>query len=287
MPGTVLITGANSGIGLATALHLARHGYKVFATARKPEAAIDLAQARNDGLPIEIVPLDVTDEDSVNKGCEQVLKASGGIDILINNAGIGTSGSIEDVPVETAQRVFDTNYFGVIRMLRAIVPHMRQRKRGTIVNVTSIAGRFTVANHGHYSASKFALEAASESLAQEVSRFGIRVAIIEPGVIVTPIFSKPSDHTAVTEPYATPARRLGAWFERMLQMNQQPLLVAETIRHAIETDQPKLRYLVGQDAEQLLLLRASATDEDLLNAHRAEDDAEYNERLRALLAAAH
>ena len=187
----VLVTGSSTGIGLATALHFARLGHDVHAGVRNPATATELVRAiESEKLPIRLVTLDVNDAGSVKRGVGEVLERAGRVDVLVNNAGIGGGGPIEDVPVEWAQALFETNYFGAIRMSQAALPGMRERRSGAIVNVSSIAGRVAIAGHGHYSAVKHALEAASEALAQEVQAFGIRVVIIEPGVVVTPIFEK-------------------------------------------------------------------------------------------------
>src|SRR5207245_4927603 len=159
------------------------------------------AAIESDKLKIAPLTLDVDDDASVRRGVQEVIARSGRIDALVNNAGIGGGGPIEDVPIEFAKSMFETNYFGTIRMIQAVLPGMRERRSGAIVNVSSIAGRLAIAGHGHYSAVKHALEAASEALAQEVLAFGIRVAVVEPGVVVTPIFSKARRFADPTSPY--------------------------------------------------------------------------------------
>ena len=273
----ILITGASSGIGLATALRFARGGHHVFAAVRSPEKADALHEAIGSGLPLSIVRMDVNDDRSVAEALANVRK----LDVLVNNAGVGTSGPIERTPIDTAREVFETNYFGAIRVTQAVLPGMRERRRGAIINVTSVAGRFVAPAHGHYCASKFALEAASEALAYEVRPFGIRVAIIEPGVILTPIFGKQSVDMAAMAPYETPVRRLLRYFESQLENPRPPELVAEAIENAAFTTEPRLRYLVGPDAEMLVRARSAATDEQWLEDVTVEDDAEYARRLRA------
>jgi NAD(P)-dependent dehydrogenase (short-subunit alcohol dehydrogenase family) len=273
----ILITGSSTGIGLSTALRFARAGHKVYASLRNPEGAPELQDAIAQGLPITAIKIDVNSDDSVTSGVAEVLHQAGHIDVLVNNAGVGGGGPIEISSIEVAREVFETNYFGAIRMIRAVLPGMRVRRSGTIVNVTSVAGRFPAAAHGHYSASKFALEAASESLAQEVLPFGIRVAIIEPGVILTPIFSKHSVDFSSLAPYETPVRRLMSFFAKQLQNPQMPELVAEAIEHAVLTDSPKLRYLVGEDAKTLIAGRTQVSDEDwIADSAIAEDEAYYD-----------
>ncbi|PYN31791.1 MAG: oxidoreductase, partial [Candidatus Rokuibacteriota bacterium] len=170
-----LITGTSTGIGLATALHFARAGHDVYAGVRNLATATELTKAiEREPLGVTPVVIDVDDGASVQRGVGEVLAKAGRVDVLVNNAGIGGGGPLEDVPVDWAHTLFETNYFGAIRMIQAVLPGMRVRRSGAIVNVTSIAGRVAIAGHGHYSAVKHALEAASEALAQEVLAFGIR-----------------------------------------------------------------------------------------------------------------
>ena len=276
----VLITGASSGIGLATALHFARHGYTVYAGLRNPAGADELHKTvAAEALPITPVRIDVDVDDSVRQGVQEVLDRAGCIDVLVNNAGVGGGGPIELVPLEAARRTFETNYFGAIRMIQAVVPGMRERRSGAIVNITSLAGRVTWAAHGHYSASKHALEAASEALAMEVRPYNIRVAIIEPGVILTPIFSKRTKN-APTDHYEVPIRRLRRFFENRLRDPVLPNVVAEAVMTAVETDNPKLRYLVGEDAEVIAPKRRETTDEEWVGDGSEMTDEEFGDRMR-------
>lgn len=277
----VLITGSSSGIGLATAVHFARLGHDVHAGVRKPKTATELAQAiETEKLRIRPVVLDVDDVGSVAHAVEEVVDRSGQIDVLVNNAGIGGGGPIEDVPVEWVKTLFETNYFGVIRMIRAVLPGMRTRRSGAIINVSSIAGRLAIAGHGHYSAVKHALEAASEALAQEVQSFGIRVAIIEPGVVLTPIFSKAQRFADPASPYAVHVRRLLLFYQMQMRAPSQPADVAAVIHEAVTTMAPKLRYPVGEDAKRLAAGRQRLTDEEYVATGRAMSDEEYLNLLR-------
>ncbi len=269
----VLITGASTGIGLETALAFARKGYRVHAGARTPEKADLLQAAIRDGLPISVVRLDVDNDESVDRAVAQVLHESNGIDVLVNNAGIGCGGPIELVPLSISKAVFETNYFGALRMIRAVLPGMRERRAGTIVNVTSVVGRVALAAHAHYTASKYALEAASEILAAEVLPYGIRVAIIEPGAILTPIWSKVEGEIPSDGPYAQAVRRLWRLFESQLAEPTMPDEVADAIVHAVETDQPRLRYPVGADSQCSVPARAGLSDEEWV-AFQAEPDEE-------------
>jgi NAD(P)-dependent dehydrogenase (short-subunit alcohol dehydrogenase family) len=230
----VLITGCSSGIGLATARHFARLGDEVHAGVRHPSTAWELTAAiESDKLNIVPLTLDVDDDASVRRGVQEVIARSGRIDVLVNNAGIGGGGPIEDVPIEFAKSMFETNYFGTIRMIQAVLPGMRERRSGAIVNVSSIAGRLAIAGHGHYSAVKHALEAASEALAQEVLAFGIRVAVVEPGVVVTPIFSKARRFADPASPYRVHVHRLLLFYQMQMKMPSQPSDVAAVIYEAV------------------------------------------------------
>jgi NAD(P)-dependent dehydrogenase (short-subunit alcohol dehydrogenase family) len=268
----VLITGSSTGIGFATAMRLARADYHVFAGVRSPKDAGQLQDGIDSGLPIHMVQLDVTDGASVTNAVEEVSRKAGDIDVLVNNAGIGGGGPIELVPIEAAKQIFVTNYFGAIRMIRAVLPQMRERQSGAIVNITSLAGRLASGGSGHYAASKFALEAASEILAIETRPYGIRVAIIEPGVIATPIFSKGQPPNLDGNPYATPLRRMMKFFEAQLSQPTQPEAVAIAVQEALESHSPKLRHIVGKDAELLMNMRRQLQDEDWIGSGLLSDD---------------
>jgi NAD(P)-dependent dehydrogenase (short-subunit alcohol dehydrogenase family) len=271
-----LVTGCSSGIGLATALHFARRGYDVFAGVRNVPTATDLAAAiEKDRLPAKVLALDVDDTASVKRSVDEVLAKAGAIDVLVNNAGMGGGGAIEEVPLDFAQAMFNTNYFGMIRMVQAALPSMRKRRSGAIVNVSSIAGRLAIAGHGTYSAVKHALEAASEALAQEVQGHGIRVAIVEPGVVVTPIFQKAKRFSDPAGPYAEHVRRLLLFYQAQMKMASQPEDAARVIYEAVTTTEPRLRWLVGEDARLLITGRTRLSDEEFIAGSRPMSDAEY------------
>jgi NAD(P)-dependent dehydrogenase (short-subunit alcohol dehydrogenase family) len=271
-----LITGTSSGIGLATAVHFARQGHEVWGGVRDPATATELREAIDrERLPIRLVTLDVDDAASVQRGVGEVHDKAGRVDVLVNNAGIGGGGPIEEVPVDWAQGLFQTNYFGVVRAIQAVLPGMRQRRSGVVVNVSSIAGRLAIAGHGHYSAVKHALEAMSEALAQEVQGFGIRVAIVEPGVVVTPIFSKARRFADPTSPYADHVRRLLLFYQKQMKQASQPADAAGVIYEAATTTEPRLRWLVGEDARLLVDGRRRMSDEEYLAGARPMPDDEY------------
>jgi len=267
----VLITGTSTGIGFATAVACARGGHEVYATMRDPARAPQLQTlARQGGLPISVLPLDVDDDASVRGAVEQLLTARGRLDVLVNNAGMAPMGAIEELPLAEFRRAMETNYFGAVRCIEAVLPTMRTHRQGCIINVTSVAGRIALAATAAYTASKYALEALSEILAQEVQAFNIRVAIVEPGVIQTPIFDKMRDVPA--DPRYPHEPRLQALFAASLKQPVSPAVVGEQIRHIIESDSGQLRYPVGPDAGPFLAWRAGMSDEAWVDYHATRDD---------------
>ncbi|MCX7620692.1 MAG: SDR family oxidoreductase [Acidimicrobiales bacterium] len=260
-----VVTGANSGIGLATTLRLARDGHTVYAAMRDLDKAGDLRNACfAEGFEnVNLLRIEVTDDHSVDLAFEQVRTQSGPVDILVNNAGISAGGAIEDTDIETFERVMDTNYLGPIRCIRAVLPDMRARASGTIVNVSSIGGRVFNPTMAAYNASKAALEAVSEVLAQEVAIYGIRVVVIEPGVVATPIFAKAEPHPPDTA-YPMHYERNIARFAKLLQSATSPDAVAAVIAEALTTATPKFRWLVGPDAERAASARDRLSDEDYI-----------------------
>jgi NAD(P)-dependent dehydrogenase (short-subunit alcohol dehydrogenase family) len=276
----VIVTGTSTGIGLATAVHFARAGHDVHAGVRNADTAGELTAAiAKERLPIRIAALDVDDATSVQRGVREVLDRSGRIDVLVNNAGIGGGGPIEDVPVDFAKTLFETNYFGVIRMVQAALPAMRAQRSGTIVNISSIFGRVSIAGHAHYCAVKHALEAASEALAQEVQGFGIRVAIVEPGVVVTPIFTKAKRFVSPDSPYAEHVRRLLAFYRMQSRTASQPADAAAVIYEAATTDAPRLRWHVGEEARLLIEGRRRMSDEEFIAGARPMPEEEYIQQM--------
>jgi NAD(P)-dependent dehydrogenase (short-subunit alcohol dehydrogenase family) len=272
----VLVTGTSTGIGLATALHFARKGYQVYAGVRSLATATELTGAiARDALPIRPVVLDVDDDGSVTRGVGEVLAAAGRVDVLVNNAGIGGGGPVEEVPVAWVKTLFETNYFGAIRMVQAVLPGMRSRRHGAIVNVSSVFGRMALPGHGHYAAAKHALEAISEALAQEVLEFGIRVAVIEPGVVATPIFAKARRFNDPGSPYAVHLRRLMLVYRKLMPLASPPSAVAEVIAEAVTTATPRLRWVVGEDGRRLVEGRRRLGDEEYVAAARPMPDEAY------------
>ncbi len=271
---TVLITGTSKGIGLSTALTLARAGHTVYATMRNPARAPELAEtAAREGLPIHISAMDVDRDESVAAGVGAVVQAAGAIDVLVNNAGVERHGSIEELSLEDIRAVMETNYFGAVRCAKAVIPAMRERRSGLIVNITSVAGKVSTSPLGAYAASKFALEALSEALAQEMKAFGVRVAIVEPGIIDTPMAHE-IERPIPESPYPQ-LRRMAAYFAAALKSSRPPLLVAEKIRTIIESGTWQLRHPVGPGAVELLESRKATSDEDYVALQGADDETWY------------
>jgi NAD(P)-dependent dehydrogenase (short-subunit alcohol dehydrogenase family) len=275
---TIVITGTSTGIGFATALALGRAGHSVAATMRNPSRAPGLAElAARENLPISVSTLDVDDDASVREGMRSIANELGPIDVLVNNAGIERTGSVEELPLSEIRAVMETNYFGPIRCIQAVLPAMRARRSGCIVNVASIAGRLACSPFGPYTASKFALEALSECLAQEVKAFGVRVAIVEPGIIDTPM----TRHLGVElapSPYPQ-QRRLSGLYTASLENPSPPTLVAAKILEIVESGTSQLRHPVGPDALPFLEWRKAMSDEEWV-AWGALDDASWYERVQ-------
>lgn len=246
-----LITGCSTGIGRATAVELTARGHEVVATARRPAALDDLDVAAR-------LALDVDDDASV----AAAVAAAGEVDVLVNNAGWEAGGPVERVPIDAVKAMFETNVFGVARMVQAVAPGLRAKGAGTIVNVSSMAGRVAAPLNAYYSASKFAVEAISESLHYELGHFGIRVVVIEPGNIATNFGDNVQRFGEDTAPYDELRRQWDAASEVLGGGGDAPgpELVATAIADAIEAADPPLRIPVGPDAEMVAAVRSSSDD---------------------------
>lgn len=270
----VLITGTSKGIGLQTALVFGRAGYKVFATMRKPENAQAFKQIINDeSLDINISKMDVDSDESVSTCIGAIQKENGPINILVNNAGIERHGSVEELPMDDIKAIMETNYFGVIRCVKSVLPQMRENRNGCIINIASVAGKIANTPLGAYSASKFALESISEALAGEVKPFNIKVAIVEPGIIDTQMAQ---DIRGTANSIYPQVNRFGGLFSASLETPAQPTLVAEKILEVAENESWQLRHPVGPDAIPFIDWRQSMTDEEWVDWNAANDDDWYN-----------
>jgi len=267
----ILITGCSTGIGYTTAETLARNGHTVYATMRNPKAAPQLQQlADRDHLPITTLALDVLNERSIKEAVNLILTKEGRIDVLANNAGINTCIAVEETPIEQFKLIMDTNYFGAVRCIQAVLPSMRERKSGLIINLSSCAGKIFNAFHSAYAASKAAMEALSESLAQEVKPFNIQVAIVEPGVIETPIFNKVEGIPLQTN-YPN-VKRFLSFFAASLEAHAPASCVADVINEIVSGKRTKLRNPAGPDADGLLGWRASVSDEEWVSIGELSDE---------------
>ncbi len=259
MPRSVLVTGANSGIGLATALELAGAGWQVFGSVRSPAKA-DLVQeaAGARGVAVATVLLDVDDADSCTDAVLEVEERSGGLHALVNNAGFAQSGAVEDVPDELVRRQLETNLVAPLRLARLVLPGMRERGNGRIVNISSLAGRMSTPLMGWYCASKHALEAVTDALRMEVEGDGVRVVLVEPGMFGTDVWAAAKEggfpaptHAKYAAAYAR-AESLAGRSNRL----PDPVWVARTVRVALANPVPLARYVVGVDAVGGILTEA-------------------------------
>jgi len=242
-----VVTGCSSGIGRATAISLYEAGFDTLATMRRPEDGED--------LPCRVERLDVDSDESV----ADLFGSMGPVDLLVNNAGVPAPGSVEDTGLDTVRATLETNFFGVVRCTRAVLPGMRHRRSGAIVTVSSIAGRLPLPMEAAYNASKFAVEGWVETLAYEVASFGIRVALVEPGVVLTPIFEK--GDAEPSPPYEEWATRLFEVQMGCARFETAAEDVAEVVLEAATTEEPHLRWPVGPDADRLEYLLAESTPE--------------------------
>ena len=271
-----VVTGANGGIGRATAIHLASQGHDVYGTVRSRDKAGKLqAMSAEAGVEINLVELDVADDASVQAGLARVLDDAGRVDVLVNNAGVGGNGVVEETPIASYDEVMNVNLYGALRCLKAVLPGMRERRDGTVVNVTSVTGRFAALAQAPYVASKWALEGASEELAQELAAFGIRVAIVEPGITKSAIFAKNMDATSEGSPYEPHLRRMFQFYAAGHPHATDPFEVAKVVHHAITTDTPVLRYPVSWGGPEILSRRPHVTDEQWIALGAIADDDEY------------
>jgi len=262
----VLITGCSSGIGEATAIRFSQEGYRVVATMRNLVGVSETLKAalKADGGH-KMLALDVDDGLSVRTAVTQVEEECGRIDVLINNAGISSISSVEEIDMEEAKAVFETNVFGALRVTQEVILGMRERGDGTVVNVSSVAGRLVTAGHGIYAASKHALEAITESLAIEINQFGVRVILIEPGFISTAILGKVDSIILGNTPYVEHLSQLVSMYKEAQQTADSPKAVADCILNAVNDSSHKFRYVVGSGAQRALDERKLLTDREWIN----------------------
>lgn len=275
-PQVAVVTGANSGIGRATALHLAQLGYRVFGTVRSLDKAGKLqARANELGVSVELIELNVADDASVQRGFADIFRATNHVDVLVNNAGIGGNGVVEESTSQMYHDAFNVNVVGAIRCTQQVLPNMRERKSGTIVNITSVVGKFAAIAQAPYVASKWAFEGVSEELAQELAPFGIRVVIIEPGVTKSSIFAKNIDAPNQSGAYDAHYRRMFAFYAAGISNATPAEEVGALIHHAITTDTPQLRYACSWAGPEIVAGRAKQSDNDWVAMAASEHDSDY------------
>ena len=273
MEKVAVVTGTSSGIGFETALALAREGYYTYATMRdtaKSDKIKELGQ--KESLNIDVLELDVDDENSVKTAIQKILEQKQRIDVLVNNAGWGLWGCVEDVSINEFKAQFDTNFFSIIRLIQEVVPTMRKQGSGTIVNVSSVVGRIGFPASPAYISSKFALEGLSESLRFELAPFGVDVVIIEPGVIKTNFMKnmKMAEKSESDTVYRDITVKVVSGVKMMAEMGTHPKEVANTIVKATKDEKPLPRYVVGNDASMFLEAKKSKTDIEFENYLKKE-----------------
>jgi len=272
MEKVAIVTGSSSGIGYETSLALARDGFYTFATVRNPKKAEKILQiAKKEKLNIEIIELNVDDEKSISAAVEKIISKKQRIDVLVNNAGWGLFGSVEDVSMKDFRAQFETNFFGIISIIQKVAPIMRKQGSGVIVNVSSVAGRIGFPGSPAYISSKFALEGLSESLRYELGQFGVKIIIIEPGVIKTNFFSSMKiAEPKPDSPYKEITEKVIMGIKMMAELGTPPSEVATTILNAIKEENPRPRYIVGNDAQMFLEAKKTKTDAEFENYLKKE-----------------
>ena len=273
MEKVALVTGSSSGIGFETSLALARNGFHTFATMRdlgKDEKIKQIIEKED--LSIEILELDVDNEESVNRVIKTVSEKKGRIDVLVNNAGYGMWGTVEDVSIDEFKEQFETNFFSIIRLIQKVAPIMRKQNSGNIVNISSVAGRIGFPVSPAYISSKFALEGLSESLRFELMPFGINVIIIEPGVIKTNFFDsmKLSEKSQQDSTYKEITDKVISGVKMMAEMGTHPKEVADVVIKTLGEEKPLPRYVIGNDAMMFLEAKKMKTDIEFENYLKKE-----------------
>lgn len=268
MTKVAVLTGSSSGIGYETSLLLARNQFTTYATMRNLDKSKELQDiATREGIPLKIIQLDVNNDASVNYAFDTILKEKERIDVLVNNAGFDVFGSLEELTIDEIKGQFETNFFGVVRATKAVIPTMRKQGSGIIINVSSIGGRVgLVPFNTPYHASKFALEGFSESLRHELAEFGIKAILIEPGGVKTKFVDNiktAKNYNPNDSPYAKTVQKIFEAMGPIMANASHPSEVAQVILNAINSDDPDIRYTVGKDAESVLKVRSKLSDKEM------------------------
>jgi short-subunit dehydrogenase len=265
-----IITGCSSGIGYETSILLAKNGFKTYATMRNVEKGDKLKDiAEKENLDLKIIKLDVTDDYSIKNAINEIIQETSRIDILVNNAGNNIAGTVEDLSIEEFKEQFETNFFGLVRVTKAVLPIMRNQNSGIIVNLSSIAGKMAIPLNSAYTSSKFAVEGFSESVRYELEDFGIKVILIEPGVIKSNFYEniKMSKNSLADpkSPYQPITQKIFEAFLSMIQYAFPAKIVADVILEAITSDNSKIRYVVGDDAKSITEAKKRLSDKEFEN----------------------
>lgn len=273
----ILITGCGSGFGKLSAIELARRGHRVFASCRTQAAVEALGAATAGPYGVAALPLDVTDPSAIDRAVARIVTSAGGLDVLVNNAGIARLGALEDLDGESLRQVMETNFYGALRVTRAALPSMRAKGAGRIIMVSSLSALVGLPGESIYAASKAALEAAAESLRYEVDRFGIHVSVIEPGAFDTSMperiaASRPGPADSAYEPLINHLRSRA---QRSIGSGDDPQRVADLIAEIVETEQPRFRYPAGRQAEQVVTQLRGLSDTDRADFIRAVNDTQW------------
>ena len=262
MEKVALVTGSSSGIGLETALALARDGYETYASMRDVKKSAELEYAaKKENLKIKIIELDVDKEESIISAIKKISSDSGRLDVLVNNAGYGQFGCTEDITLDDFRKQFETNFFSIVKIIQEVSPIMRNQKSGIIVNISSVVGKIGLPGSPAYISTKFALEGFSECLRYELGQFGIKTTLIEPGVIKTNFFNSMKIPESKKDPkYKELTDHILAGLKMMAEMGTPPSQVANVIMKAINSDEILPRYIVGTDAAMFMEAKQAKTD---------------------------
>ncbi len=279
----ILITGCSTGIGQEAAIHLAKAGHQVFASCRNPAGAEELNQRiADENLELPVLPLDLLDQGSIDACIGSVIEQAGRLDVLVNNAAIGAGRALEETSLDEIREVYETNVFGACAVLKAAIPQMRKQGGGRIIAVTSLAAVNVFGCHGTYSSSKAAMEAICTALAQEVAEHNIEVSMIEPGCIMTPMWTKGTPPPADTA-YVQSLTRLAKWGEFGLSRAANTSDCANAIQRAVEDEQPQFRYPVGPDAEDFWRAYTAVNDPEEWMRIARLDNASYAEKMADIM----
>lgn len=259
-----VVTGSSSGIGFATSLLLARNGFYTYATMRNLDKSKKIMEeGKKDNLPLKVIQLDVDDDKSVKTAIDKVVSEKNRIDVLVNNAGYGLIGCVEDLSMEEIRNIFETNLFGTIRVMQAVLPVMRKQRNGIIVNVSSVAGKVGFPVTSAYISTKFALEGLSEAMRYELEQFGIKLVIVEPGAVRTDFSGNMKAAKKAMDPnspYAELTQKVSTGLKMLLEHGTPPEEVAKVILKAVTSDNPDPRYLAGNDAAMIMEARKNMSD---------------------------